>query len=343
MAGSARYLRQSILAGVGVEGQARIEAGRVLVIGAGGLGCPALQYLASAGVGHLTILDDDLVDMSNLGRQILFGESDVGRPKVEAARERLHALNPHVHIDAVRERFKASNAAHWVAQHDVVLDGSDNFATKFLVNDACVMGGKPFSHAGVLRWEGQLLTYIPGSPCYRCLFEEAPPADEVPNCSEVGTLGPLAGVIGCLQAVEVLKILLGHAGTLHGGLLTLDGSSMKSRRLQFSRNPNCAICGDRPSILELREEGLLQCDLRQSDSNVWLLTFEGHERVIKAERILKQKGFLAQPKVTPRQLSHECGICLEVESHSLEVLLVALAERGPQPVRKGRRSDFLGM
>jgi molybdopterin-synthase adenylyltransferase len=341
MNSASRYLRQSILSGVGSEGQQKIASGRVLVIGAGGLGCPALQYLATAGVGHLTILDDDLVDVTNLGRQILFLESDVGRPKCDAARDRLLALNPHIQIQAFRERFSASNAEHWVLQHDVILDGSDNFATKFLVNDACVMYGKPFSHAGVLRWEGQLLTYVPGSPCYRCLFEEPPPADEVPNCSEVGTLGPLAGAIGCLQAVEVLKLLLNHEGVLSGGLITLDAALMKTRKIQFSKNPQCPICGETPRITKLQEEGVAQCDLRQQDGQIWLFTFEGHERVIKAERLLKKNGYSVEPKVTPRQMSNECGICLEAQCEDIQKLLQTLHERGPLPLRYGRRSDFL--
>lgn len=337
---SQRYRRQTIVDGVGSEGQQRLADAKVLMVGVGGLGCPAAQYLVSAGLGQLTLVDDDLVDESNLGRQILFGDGDVGRPKVEAAAQKLRALNPEVNIVALRERFGESNAEALVKEHDVILDGSDNFATKFLINDACVLLGKSFSHAGILRWEGQLLSYRPGSPCYRCLFEEPPPPEDVPNCSDVGTIGPVAGTIACLQATEVIKLILGEEEVLSGALLTLDARSMKMRRIPFPHNPECAVCGSQPSITTLKEQGLVQCDLKSSVEGILLLTFEGHHRVIKAERHLKSKGYVVTPKVTPRQLSHECGICLEVQGVALEQLLLDLAEKKLVPERQGRPADL---
>jgi molybdopterin/thiamine biosynthesis adenylyltransferase len=339
---SQRYSRQIILDGVGEDGQAKLKNSKVLMVGAGGLGCPAAQYLVAAGVGQLTIMDDDVVDLSNLGRQILFGDEDVGKPKVLVAQEKLQKLNPEVRVIPVRDRFNQTNAEFYVQSHDVILDGSDNFATKFLINDACVKLGKPFSHAGVLRWEGQLMTYLPGGPCYRCLFESPPPADDVPNCSSVGTLGPVAGVIANLQAAEVLKLILGEPGVLSGALLTLDARQMKTRRIGFSKNPQCQACGPDADLSELKEEGLVQCDLRQKrEEKIWLLTFEGHHRVIKAERHLKSKGYEVEAKVTPRQLSHECGICLEVKAESLEQLTADLAEKKLKAERQGRPGDFL--
>jgi molybdopterin/thiamine biosynthesis adenylyltransferase len=334
-----RYSRQSILDEIGVDGQVKLGQARVLVVGVGGLGCPAAQYLATAGVGTLILLDDDLVDESNLGRQVLFGQEDVGRPKVEVAKEKLESLNGNIEIVAMRDRFRQGNAEELVSHCDVVMDGSDNFATKFLINDACVLSQTPFSHAGILRWEGQLTTYRPGGPCYRCLFEGPPPSEEVPNCSEVGTLGAVAGVIACMQATEVIKLLLGLE-VLSGELVTFDGLSMKSRKIQYPLNSKCRVCGEHADIIKPVEQGVVQCDLRQASTSL-LLTFEGHHRVIKAERHLKSKGYVLEPKVTPRQLSHECGICLEVQCSDQELLMGDLLEKKLKPERMGEPSQFL--
>lgn len=310
------------------------------MVGVGGLGCPALQYLATSGVGHLILMDDDLVDITNLGRQILFSTADVGRPKVEAAKDQLLRLNPEITVEARRERFCEASARHLVREVDIVMDGSDNFPTKYLINDACVLEGKPFSHGGVLRWSGNVFTHVPGTPCLRCLFEDSPDAEDVPNCSAVGTLGAVAGIIACIQATEITKVLLETEGYLSGSLLSVDAKTMKHRQISFLQNSDCPVCGEHPSITEAKEMGLKQCDLKQSQSEHYLLTFEGQHRVLKAERHLKKCGFEVEPKVTPRQLSHECGICLDACAPSLSALKEALFEIGIEPSRLGQPKDF---
>jgi molybdopterin/thiamine biosynthesis adenylyltransferase len=330
-----RYARQSILPEIGEVGQKKLASSRVCVIGAGGLGCPALQYLVASGVGNITLLDEDLVDESNLGRQILFGAGDIGRPKADVAKEALLRLNPDVEVEARIERFRSTNAEEIATSHDVILEGSDNFTTKFLVNDVAHLLGIPAVLGGVLRWEGQVFTQIKGSPCYRCLFIEPPPPHVVPNCSEVGTMGPVAGLVANIQSLEVLKICLGETPSLKGAMVSIDGKSLNFRSRPIPQNPNCPLCGESPTISGLKESGVAQCSLKQDVGKV-LITYEGHHKVIKVERALKGEGFIVEPRVTPRQLSNECGICLEVDHDGKdkgEGLLHWLAERDLEPVR----------
>lgn len=245
-----RYSRHIILKEVGGKGQEKIAAARVLVIGAGGLGCPVAYYLAAAGVGTLGIVDSDAVDLSNLQRQILHHTPDVGRPKVQSAGEKLSALNPDVRVVPHRQRLTSQNVLSVIADYDIVVDGTDNFPARFLINDACVLSGKPLVHGGILRFEGQLTTILPGrGPCYRCLFPEPPPPGFVPSCQEAGVLGAIAGVIGTLQATEVLKLILGIGETLAGYLLTVDLLTMEFRRVRIPKNAECEVCGEHPSIL----------------------------------------------------------------------------------------------
>ncbi|MHB0948493.1 MAG: molybdopterin-synthase adenylyltransferase MoeB [Gemmatimonadaceae bacterium] len=241
-----RYGRHLTLPQVGLAGQRRLKAARVLLVGAGGLGSPAALYLAAAGVGTITIVDPDVVDASNLQRQILHRTRDVGRPKVESARERLAEVNPHVRVEAHGARLTAANARPLVARHDLVLDGSDNFATRYLVNDACVLEGKPDVYASVVRFEGQAsVLAVPGGPCYRCLFPEPPPPELVPGCAEAGVLGVLPGLLGVVQATEALKLLLGIGESLVGRLLLVDTLGMALRTIPLRRDPACPACGAR--------------------------------------------------------------------------------------------------
>jgi adenylyltransferase/sulfurtransferase len=246
-----RYKRHLFLDGVGPEGQAKLLASRVLLIGAGGLGSPAALYLAAAGVGTLGLVDFDDVDASNLQRQVLYTTADVGRPKVEAAAERLAALNPDVEIRRHEERLEAANAERILRDYDVVLDGTDTFPSRYLTNDVCVWLGKPLVYGSVMRFEGQVSVFdAKRGPCYRCLFPEPPPAELAPNCATAGVLGVLPGVIGLLQATEVLKLLLGVGEPLIGRLLVYDALAMEMRRFTLPKDPDCAVCGATPSIHE---------------------------------------------------------------------------------------------
>lgn len=247
-----RYSRTMILPKVGGRGQKKLVAAKVLVIGAGGLGSPCAYYLAAAGVGTVGIVDGDEVDLSNLQRQILHSTSDIGRLKALSAQERLRGLNPDVTVDARAERIQASNAVSLITPYDVIIDGSDNFATRYLVNDACVMAKKPLVHAGVFQFEGQIMTILPGQgPCYRCVFREPPPPGAVPSCQEAGILGAVAGILGSLQATEALKIVLGVGELLVGRILTLDTLTMRTRVVKVPKADDCPVCGEEPSITEL--------------------------------------------------------------------------------------------
>jgi adenylyltransferase/sulfurtransferase len=249
----ARYSRQSILPEVGPEGQARLAAASVLVVGAGGLGSPALTYLAAAGVGRLGVVEFDAVEESNLHRQTLYATPDVGRPKLDVAAERLRALNPLVDVVPHAGRLDAGNAERLVGAYDLVLDGTDTFATRYLVNDASVLTGTPNVYASVGQFEGQASVFgAPGGPCYRCLFPEPPPPGLVPNCAEGGVLGVLPGLLGTIQATEALKVLLGVGRPLVGRLLLLDALSMEARTLEVPRDPACPACGDTPSISQIQ-------------------------------------------------------------------------------------------
>jgi sulfur-carrier protein adenylyltransferase/sulfurtransferase len=247
-----RYSRHLILPEVGPDGQRRLKAGRVLCVGAGGLGSPAALYLAAAGVGTIGIIDFDAVDASNLQRQILHSTADVGRSKLQSAREKLSALNPEVRIETHEATLTSANALTLFRDYDVILDGTDNFATRYLVNDACVLLGKPNAYGSIFRFEGQASVFATkGGPCYRCLYPEPPPPGLVPSCAEGGVLGVLPGVIGTIQATETIKLLLGAGRTLAGRLLLYDAWNMRFRELKLRRDPECPVCGDHPTVREL--------------------------------------------------------------------------------------------
>ena len=229
---------------VGAEGQEKLKNAKILVVGAGGLGSPVLLYLAAAGVGHIGIVDADNVDLSNLQRQVIHFTKDVGTPKVESAREKIVAINPDVEVTAYMEFLNSDNAKDIIAQWDFVVSATDNFAAKYIVNDVCVMLGKPFSHGGILRFEGQTFTYIPGSACYRCIFKEPPATGNAPT----GVLGAVAGVLGTIQATEALKYILGVGELLTDRLLMFDAKTMTFRTINISRRTACEICGDNLSI-----------------------------------------------------------------------------------------------
>lgn len=242
-----RYSRQILLPQVGGAGQERLKASRVLVVGAGGLGSPAALYLAAAGVGTLGVCDDDRVDLSNLQRQVLHATGDLGRPKVDSAAEKLGSLNPEIRVVRHPERLGAGNGARLLAGYDAVVDASDTFESKFAVNDACAARGVPYVFSGILGFEGQVLTVVPGQgPCYRCLFREPPPPGAVPTCAQAGILGPVAGVMGSVQALEVLKLLLGAGSLLTGRLLLFDGLALSFREVEVRRDPSCPACGGPP-------------------------------------------------------------------------------------------------
>ncbi|MBW7852336.1 MAG: molybdopterin-synthase adenylyltransferase MoeB [Rhodospirillales bacterium] len=252
-----RYARHIILPEVGGVGQARLLSSKVLVIGAGGLGSPAILYLAAAGVGTIGVVDDDEVDLSNLQRQVLHTTSRIGTPKVESAAQAVADINPDVRLVAHHTRLEPGNALDIIGGYDIVADGSDNFATRFLVNDACFFAGKPLVSAAILRFDGQLATYKPrqGGPCYRCLFREPPPPGQIPTCSEAGVLGAIAGTMGALQATEVLKELLGVGESMAGWLLIYDALSTAFRKVRVKPDPACPLCGAEPTITDLSAHG----------------------------------------------------------------------------------------
>jgi molybdopterin/thiamine biosynthesis adenylyltransferase len=259
----ARYSRHIILAEVGGKGQKKLSRASVLIIGAGGLGSPAALYLAAAGVGTLGLMDGDVVDLSNLQRQILHTTATVGEPKVESGRRMLGALNPEITIKTYQENVTAENIMRFLPDYDLILDGSDNFATRFLVNDACFFARKTLISGSIFRFEGQLTTIKPheGYPCYRCLYPEPPPAGLVPNCQEAGVLGVLAGTIGVLQAAEAIKEILGIGETLADRLLIYDALEMKFRKVSRPKDPSCPLCGPAPTIRDLRGDYVVSCSL----------------------------------------------------------------------------------
>ena len=246
-----RYSRHIILKEVGVKGQKRLLNGSVLIIGAGGLGAPAALYLAAAGVGHIGIVDADEVDLSNLQRQVIHSTNDLGKAKVKSAKESMEAINPDVKVTTYRMFVDSTNIRELIRDYDFIIDGTDNFPAKFLINDACVLEKKPFSHAGIIRFQGQLMTYVPDEgPCYRCVFKNPPPKDAVPTCKQAGVIGAMAGTIGTLQAMEAIKYLIGKGDLLTGKLLTYDALKMDFRKINLKRDCNCAVCGKKPSIHE---------------------------------------------------------------------------------------------
>ena len=245
-----RYSRHIILDDVGSEGQSDLLDAEVLVLGAGGLGSPIIQYLAAAGVGTLGIADDDEVELSNLQRQVIHGDDDVGRKKVDSAAEFVADLNPDVDVRRHEMRVTPDNIEALIDGYDFVVDGTDNFETRYLVNDACTLAGIPFSHGSIFRFEGQVTTFAgdDDSPCYRCLFPEAPPAGMVPNCATAGVLGVLPGTVGCLQATETVKHLMGKGETLDGSMLFFDALDMEFDKVEIPKQDDCPVCGDDPAI-----------------------------------------------------------------------------------------------
>lgn len=248
----ARYSRHLIMPEVTLEGQKRLKAARVLLIGAGGLGSPLGLYLAAAGIGRIGLVDFDIVDFSNLQRQILHGTPDVGRPKLHSARDRLRAINPEVQIDLHEVRISSANAMAICEPYDLIIDGTDNFQTRYLVNDVCVLQKKPNVYGSIFRFDGQASVFFPPhGPCYRCLYPEPPPPGEVPSCAEGGVLGILPGLIGCIQATEAVKLILGKGEPLIGRLILYDALQMSFQEFKVRRNPRCPLCGDNPTIKQL--------------------------------------------------------------------------------------------
>lgn len=247
-----RYSRHIILPEVGGKGQKKLLESRVLLLGAGGLGSPAAMYLAAAGIGNLGIIDFDVVDMSNLQRQILHGVEDIGKPKAESARDTIKSLNPDVKVELYKERLSSENINRIFENYDIIVDGCDNFPTRYLVNDACIMMGKTNVHGSIFRFDGQVTVFKPKEgPCYRCLYPEPPPHGMVPSCQEAGVLGVLPGIIGTLQAVEVIKLILGMGKPLIGKLLLYNALDADFRQVKLRRDTNCPVCGDNPTIKEL--------------------------------------------------------------------------------------------
>ncbi len=258
-----RYSRHIILEEIGGVGQEKLLSSKVLIVGAGGLGSPAALYLAAAGVGTIGIIDADKVDLTNLQRQIIHHTNDVGVEKVKSAANKIREINPDVTVKTYNQLAMADNARDIIREYDFVIDGTDNFGAKFLINDACYFEEIPFSHAGILKFYGQLITVLPGkTTCYRCIFNAPPPVGIVPSCSQAGVLGVLAGVIGSLQATETIKYLLGLGELLTGKLLTYDALEMNFRTVKLNRNPNCPLCGENPKITELKDQEQQVCDLK---------------------------------------------------------------------------------
>ena len=256
-----RFSRHIILKEVGGLGQEKLLKAKVLIIGAGGLGAPAAMYLAAAGIGTIGIVDFDKVDLSNLQRQIIHFTSDVGKAKVASASSKMQAINPAVKVVEHNLMLNSTNIEEVLRAYDFVIDGTDNFPVKFLINDACVFNKKAYSHGGILRFQGQTITYTPGHACYRCIFKEPPPKDAVPTCSQAGILGAVAGMLGTIQAAEALKYILGIGELLENRLLTFDALKMGYREVGIKKNPKCPVCGDSPKIKNLIDYEQAICDL----------------------------------------------------------------------------------
>lgn len=256
-----RYSRHIILKEIGIKGQKKLLAAKVLIIGAGGLGAPVAMYLAAAGVGTIGIADADDVDLSNLQRQIIHSTADVGKPKVQSAKETIQAMNSDVVVNTYRTFVDSTNIRELIRGYDFIIDGTDNFPAKFLINDACVMEKKPFCHAGIIRFKGQLMTYIPGQgPCYRCVFKDPPPKDAVPTCKQAGVIGAMGGVIGSLQAMEAIKYITGVGQNLTGRLLTYDALKNDFHNIKLpAASGKCPVCGNNPTITELIDYEQAEC------------------------------------------------------------------------------------
>ena len=259
-----RYSRHILLQDVGVEGQAKLCNAKILIVGAGGLGAPAALYLAAAGIGKIGIVDSDHVEVSNLQRQICHFTKDIKTLKVESAKEKILAINADIQIKTYNNFLCAENIRDIIQGYDFIIDGTDNFPTKFLVNDACIMENIPFSHGGILRFDGQTMTVIPGkSACYRCVFRTPPPPDAVPTCSQAGVLGAIAGMLGTIQTAEALKFITGTGDLLTNTLLSFDAKTMNFRKVVLTKQEDCPICGENQTITELADEAQAACDLQQ--------------------------------------------------------------------------------
>lgn len=257
-----RYSRHVILQDIGIEGQEKLLESKVLVIGAGGLGAPVLLYLAAAGVGTLGIVDGDVVDLSNLQRQVIHGTDDINRPKVESAKETINGINPDVKVIVHQDLAMSHNILDLIKDYDFIIDGTDNFPAKFLINDACVKAKKPFSHGGILRFDGQTMTHVPGHTCFRCVFPDLPPKDAVPTCSQAGVLGAIAGTLGTIQATEAVKYLIGKGELLTDKLLVFNALDMDFRKVKLKKSGKCPVCGDNPTITELKDYEQPVCSLK---------------------------------------------------------------------------------
>jgi len=260
-----RYSRHIILNDVGPEGQEKILQGKVLIIGAGGLGAPVALYLAAAGVGTLGLVDGDKVELSNLQRQVIHFTPDVGKAKVISAKEKIGAINPEVRVVTYKTRVFSENINDIIKDYDFIIDGTDNFPAKFLINDACVFAKKPFSHGGILRFAGQTMTYLPNEACFRCVFPKLPAPGAAPSCSQAGILGAVAGMLGTIQAAEALRFLIGKGELLVNRLLIFDALNMKFRTVAIKKNPHCPVCGQNPTIKKLIDEEQPVCNLKNKN------------------------------------------------------------------------------
>ncbi|MGD0696197.1 MAG: molybdopterin-synthase adenylyltransferase MoeB [Terriglobia bacterium] len=299
-----RYSRHLIMPEVGMDGQLKLKQAKVLCIGAGGLGSPLALYLAAAGVGKLGIVDFDVVDFTNLQRQIIHDTNDVGRPKLTSARETIADINPNVEVVGFETRLTSENALEIFKDFDIVADGTDNFPTRYLVNDACVLLGKPNVYGSIFRFEGQAsVFYAKEGPCYRCLYPEPPPPGLVPSCAEGGVLGVLPGIVGCIQAMEVIKLIIGRGQPLIGRLLLFDALSMKFRELKLRKNPECPVCGEHPTVTKLIDYDQF-CGVRGEDHIVPITVPEISAREVK-KMMDEKKPFVLVDVREP----HEVQIC----------------------------------
>ena len=297
-----RYSRHLVMPEVGHEGQEKLKAARVLVVGAGGLGSPVAMYLAAAGVGKLGLVEFDRVEESNLQRQILYGQSDIGRPKLEVASARLHEINPLIEIESHPSRIESSNAMSLLSQYDLVVDGSDNFPTRYLVNDACVLAGKPNVYGSIFRFEGQISVFWGArGPCYRCLFPEPPPPGLVPSCAEGGVLGVLPGIVGSLQANEAIKLILGVGDSLVGRLVILDALSLQFREMRLKKSADCPVCSAQPTVTELIDYEVF-CGLKQVES-------EAAEINVTVSQLQDRKQQGRDPLLLDVRTSREWEVC----------------------------------
>lgn len=328
-----RYSRHLIMPEVGMEGQLKLKAARVLLIGSGGLGAPLGLYLTAAGVGHIGLVDFDVVDFTNLQRQVTFGTSDVGKPKADAAKARLTNLNPDVQIVTYETKLTSENALELFRDYDIIADGTDNFPTRYLVNDACILLGKPNVYGSIFRFEGQVTIFgMPDGPCYRCLYPEPPPPGLVPSCAEGGVLGVLPGIIGSLQALETIKLIIGRGASLAGRLLLFDALSMKFRELKLRKNSHCPMCGTHRKIQQLIDYNEF-CGIRgeeEADSDLQvpeITARELKERLDQGDdifildvrepheyQICNLKGHLIPLGELPRRL-HELDSAREIVAH----------------------------